>query len=73
MGFYTNIQMKLKTRKNRSPKNFDLCECCGNPNCDPYWSMGNVGIGMRKIQKRLKDGKCMGCGKEKLKCSCKSK
>lgn len=66
--------MKVKKkRKPRSRKNFDLCTGCGCPNCDPMWTMGKMGVGMRKIQKRLKEGKCMGCGKEKDKCTCKSK
>lgn len=54
-------------------KNYDLCPHCGNPHCDPIYSIGNMSPSMRKIQKRLREGKCMGCGKEPKKCSCKSK
>jgi hypothetical protein len=53
--------------------NYDLCEGCGCADCDPSHKMGNHGYAMTKIQKRLREGKCMGCGKEKINCSCKSK
>lgn len=64
------IQVKKIRVKRRSNKSFDLCPYCGCPNCD---NMGKIGIGMRKIQSRLKADKCLGCGKDKDKCSCKSK
>lgn len=68
-----------KKRKPRSRfnkhggQNFNLCDGCGYAHCDPIHGMGNHGFAMTKIQKRLHEGKCMGCGKEKNKCSCKSK
>ena len=68
----------MKQRKPRSlrnmhgSKNYDLCEYCGCANCNTGHSIGNTGYAMTKIQDRLHSGKCMGCGKEKRDCSCKS-
>lgn len=62
-----------KARKKRSSKKFNLCPHCGNANCDPIHSMGNKFPAMLKIQKRLENGQCPGCGKIKKQCSCKSK
>jgi len=64
-----------KARKQRTTGH-DICSGCGCINCDPAHSIGNDpkkhGPAMSKIQKRLREGKCMGCGKEKNDCSCKS-
>jgi hypothetical protein len=65
-------KQRHQSRKTRSHHNFDLCEGCGNPNCDPAFSMGKMSIAMTKIQKRLRAGECMGCGKTKKECHCKS-
>ena len=62
------IIQKKKKRKHRT-KGYDLCEFCGYPNCDPVKWKTRSGM---KIQKRLREGKCMGCGKIKNECTCKS-
>lgn len=53
-------------------RNYDLCTGCGYPHCDPMFGINPSGA-MKKIQKRLHNGQCMGCGKPLNKCSCKSK
>jgi len=61
------IIRKKKQRKHRTT-GYDLCSC-GYQNCDPFnWKT----ISGLKIHKRLREGKCMGCGKIKDECSCKS-
>lgn len=64
---------KHRTLKEDRTKNYDLCPYCGCANCDPIHSFGNTSYAMTKIQNRLKSGLCMGCGKIKNKCSCKSR
>jgi len=52
---------KKRSKNLRGDRNYDLCPCCGNANCDPAHSSGNKGFAMTKIQNRLKNGLCMGC------------
>jgi len=66
-------QRKPRTKKADRSMNYDLCSYCGCANCDTAHSIGNDGYAMAKIQDRLHSGKCVGCGKEKCNCSCKSK
>jgi hypothetical protein len=57
----------MKRKRKRRTKSRDLCSC-GHFNCDP---ISPDTIANRKIQKRLKEGLCMGCGKKE--CTCKHK
>ena len=57
------MQTKRKKRKDRY-KSISLCSC-GHFNCDTYHSDSPAHL---KIQKRLRDGLCMGCGKKECKC-----
>lgn len=71
----TPPQKKRKPRarfNQHGTHNYDLCTGCGYPHCDPMFGMNPSGA-MRKIQKRLHNDQCMGCGKPLNKCTCKSK
>ena len=57
--------------KKDGSRSLNLCSGCGYFLCDPIFN--NDGPANTKIQKRLRNGLCMGCGKTKDKCSCKSK
>jgi hypothetical protein len=61
-----------KERKQRSYKNYDFCPYCGFPGCEPV-PINPKSFAQVKIHKRLAEHKCMGCGKERDKCTCKSK
>ena len=60
------MQNKRKDRKDRTKSQW-LCSC-GHFNCDPIYSNSPA---HKKIQKRLRLGLCMGCGKKE--CECKRK
>ena len=62
----------LKRKRKRRVKSIDLCSC-GHFNCDHL--IGNRSPAHLKIQKRLTDGLCMGCGQKEVngKCGCKHK
>lgn len=60
----------LKRKRKRRVTSIDLCSC-GHFNCDHI--IGNTSPAHKKIQKRLSDGLCMGCGKKPEKCTCKHK
>lgn len=62
--------MNQKRKRKRRVKSRDYCTC-GHFNCDPMMSPDSPA--QRKIHKRLREGKCMGCGKIKNECSCKHK
>lgn len=59
----------MKRKRKIRVKSIDLCSC-GHFGCDPF---SYDSPAHRKIQKRLKDGLCMGCGKKPEECSCKHK
>lgn len=58
---------QVKTRKKRTT-GFDLCSGCYSFECNPMTMSKKF---QSKVSKRLKDGLCVACGKEK--CACKSK
>lgn len=62
----------LKRKRKRRIKSIDLCSC-GHFGCDHMMSPNSPAH--RKIQKRLREGLCMGCGKKEVdgKCGCKHK
>ena len=60
----------LKRKRKRRVTSIDLCSC-GHFRCDHMMSQNSPAH--RKIQKRLREGKCMGCGKLPDHCSCKHK
>lgn len=62
----------LKRKRIRRVKSIDLCSC-GHFGCDHMASPDSPAH--RKIQKRLSEGLCMGCGKKEVKgkCGCKHK
>lgn len=62
--------MNQKRNRKRRTKSIDLCSC-GHFNCDHMASPDSPAN--RKIQKRLSEGLCMGCGKKPEDCSCKHK
>jgi len=57
-------------KKKRKPRTTgqDLCTCLA-VGCDPM-SINYKGFAHRKLEKRLKQGLCLGCGKSI--CTCKS-
>lgn len=60
----------MKRKRKRRVTSRNLCSC-GHFNCDPMMSLDTPAH--RKIQKRLQNGECMGCGKKIDECSCKHK
>ena len=56
----------MRGRKPRL-KSHDMCVYCGNTECDPIWPDTPA---KRKIQKRVQNGLCPGCGH--VSCTCKS-
>jgi hypothetical protein len=62
----------MRRKRKRRVKSKDLCSC-GHFNCDPMMASGSPAH--QKIQKRLREGLCMGCGKKEIEgqCGCKRK
>lgn len=56
---------ETRKRRKRRIKSIDLCSC-GHFGCDHMMSQNSPAH--RKIQKRLSEGLCMGCGKKECQC-----
>ena len=62
------MSQNKRIRRKRRVTSESLCSC-GHFGCDHMASRDTPAH--RKIQKRLREGKCMGCGNKPEECSCK--
>lgn len=64
-----NIKPRTEYKKNGMKRAW-VCSACGAPYCDPMFLSNKTPAG-KKINKRLQQGLCIGCGKKE--CKCKNK